>query len=69
MSAATLPERLLSREEAAKFLNISTQTLAHWASSRRVHLPFVRVGRFARYRRADLEAFIERNLKNADVEG
>lgn len=52
-------ERLLSRIEAANFLNVAPQTLAVWATTGRYRLPYVRIGTRAMYRLADLEAFIE----------
>ena len=60
MSTAVLsaPE-LLTREQAAEYLGIRPQTLAVWATSGRYGLPFIRVGRRVRYRRADLDRFLE----------
>lgn len=54
--------RLLSRNEAAKHLNIRPQTLACWASTQRYDLPFIKVGRRVMYRLADIEQFISNNL-------
>jgi len=50
---------LLSREEAAAYLDLKPQTLACWASTRRYNLRFVKVGRNVRYRKVDLDRFIE----------
>lgn len=50
---------LLTREEAAAYLGILAQTLAVWASAQRYALPYVKVGRLVRYRRRDLDAFLE----------
>lgn len=52
---------LLSRKEAAEYLGLSEQTLAIWKSSARYSLPLIKVGRLAKYRRSDLDAFLERN--------
>jgi excisionase family DNA binding protein len=53
---------LLTRAEAAAFLNIKPQTLACWASTHRVELPFVRIGkRTVRYRLSDLQRFVDRS--------
>jgi predicted site-specific integrase-resolvase len=64
MSAVSInPATLLrTREEAADFLRVTPQTLAHWASTGRVNLPYVKVGKFARYRQSDLEAFVNANV-------
>ena len=51
---------LLTREEAAAYLGVHAQTLAMWASRGRYDLPMVKVGRAVRYRRSDLDAFLER---------
>jgi excisionase family DNA binding protein len=49
---------LLSREQAAKMLGVETHTLAVWATTGRYSLPFYRVGKFAKYRRADIEQWL-----------
>jgi excisionase family DNA binding protein len=54
-------EHLLNRAEAAEYLGVKPQTLAMWACTRSVHLPYVKVGRRARYRYADLVAFCKAN--------
>lgn len=53
------PPELLSREDAAKYLSVKPQTLALWACTKRYDLPFVKVGRSVRYRREDLDAFLQ----------
>ena len=50
---------LLTREQAADYLGIKPQTLAAWASTKRYALPYVLIGRAVRYRRAELDRFIE----------
>lgn len=50
---------LMSRKEAANYLGISPSTLANWASSKRFVLPYFRVGRAVRYRKTDLDKFIQ----------
>ena len=55
---ATTTDELLTRDQAAEFLNIRSQTLALWASTGRHNLPFVKVGRCVRYRRSDLEKWL-----------
>lgn len=53
------PPNMLTREEAAEFLGVKPGTLEVWASTQRYSLPYVKVGRCVRYRRADLDQFIE----------
>ena len=50
---------LLTRKEAAAYLGVTTQTLAIWKCTGRYRLPVVKVGRLAKYRKSDLDAFIE----------
>lgn len=52
--------QLLTPAEAAAYLNVQTQTLAVWRCTGRYDIPFVRVGHNIRYRRADLDAWLER---------
>jgi excisionase family DNA binding protein len=47
----------LSRREAARYLRVSTTALARWASSKRGPA-YYRLGRDARYRTEDLDAFL-----------
>lgn len=53
---------LLTREEAANFLGLSTQTLATWACCKRYGLPYLKIGRKVAYRRADLEKWLASRL-------
>jgi excisionase family DNA binding protein len=49
--------RLLTIEEVAEYLQVPVQTLYHWRY-KRTGPESVRVGRFVRYRRADVEAWL-----------
>ena len=49
---------LLDEKAAAEFLDIAPGTLSVWRSTGRYCIPFVKVGRRVRYRRADLEAWL-----------
>jgi len=57
------PGRLLSRDEAAKLLNMKPSTLAVWKCTHRHNIPVIKVGRLARYRYEDLLAFIDRQTR------
>lgn len=50
---------LLTPREVARMLGVSIQTLAVWRCERRYELPYVKVGACVRYRRGDLDAFLE----------
>lgn len=63
-----IPERdLLNSAEAAEYLRVTPHTLAVWRSEKRYNLPFARVGRFVRYRREDLQRFINQHLQTRSV--
>lgn len=52
---------LLNAKETAEFLRVSPYTVRLWTYQRR--FPVVKLGRRALYRRADLDVFIEHNLR------
>lgn len=58
---------LMTRNEAAAYLGVTEQTLAAWKCTGRYRLPVVKIGRLVKYRRADLEEFIQRNREVAAV--
>lgn len=49
---------LLPATDAAAILGVTPGTLEVWRCTRRYPLPFVKIGRLVKYRRADLAAFI-----------
>jgi excisionase family DNA binding protein len=59
---------LLTRNEAARYLGIKPGTLACWVSTRRYALAFVRVGSRVRYRRSDLDAWLQSRTIGAAAE-
>lgn len=65
-AAPRYESELLSRKEAAVYLGIAEQTLAIWHCTGRYDLPCAKIGRLVRYRKADLDAFIARNMKNLE---
>jgi excisionase family DNA binding protein len=60
-------ERLLSRQEAADYLGLKKETLEVWATTKRYDLPFLKVGRLAKYRLADLEQWLASRVKCSTV--
>jgi len=63
-AAKMIPERppesdLMTHEEAAAYLRIPAGSLYQWISRGRPAPRSVRLGRYRRYRKADLDAFIE----------
>uniref|UniRef100_UPI00359C6CAF helix-turn-helix domain-containing protein n=1 Tax=Bifidobacterium adolescentis TaxID=1680 RepID=UPI00359C6CAF len=49
----------MTATQVARILGVSTETLRKWRA-RRMCLPYVRVGRYIRYKAADVAAFVER---------
>jgi excisionase family DNA binding protein len=58
----TNPSELLTRAEVAKLLRVSKRTLSNWCL--RGDIPVIRITkRFVRFRRSDVEEFIEKGKK------
>jgi excisionase family DNA binding protein len=55
-------DRLMTDDEAAAYLSASTSTLNFWRTQRRGPA-FVKLGRNVRYRRCDLDRWIEANRR------
>jgi excisionase family DNA binding protein len=52
---------LMTAAEVAAMLRVEQQTLALWRCTGRSGLRFIRIGKSIRYRRADVNSFLERN--------
>jgi excisionase family DNA binding protein len=59
-------DRLLTLQEAARFLGVETGTILVWRCNGRHRIPAVKLGRnILRFRRADLEAFADKHAEPA----
>jgi predicted DNA-binding transcriptional regulator AlpA len=57
------PDSLLTEAQAAAVLNIAPATLVAWRATKRAVRPaHCRIGGAVRYRRSDIEAFIEASI-------
>jgi len=56
---ARMNARLLTPQETAELLGVAVGTLTMWRTTRRVVLPYVRVGRHVRYKPEDVRRFVE----------
>ena len=67
MTSATLSTAaaLLTPEQAAAHLDVEVQTLAQWRSSGRHSLPYLKIGRNVRYRKSDLDAWLEKRVRTS----
>lgn len=52
-------KEFLNANEAAEFLGLSKSTIYSWVASKR--LPFHRLGRALRFRKAELESWLDNN--------
>jgi excisionase family DNA binding protein len=52
-------DQLLNPAAAAEFLGVSVDTLSVWRSVGRYSIPYLKVGRLVKYRRADLEMWLQ----------
>jgi len=58
-------EKLLTPDEVAELLCVTTHTLAVWRCEQRYPLPYVKAGRLVRYKKSDVRAFIEDRTKSS----
>ena len=56
---------LLDDKAAASILDVSPGTLSVWRSTGHYNLPFLKIGRKVRYRRADLDAWLVARLRES----
>jgi excisionase family DNA binding protein len=62
------PDRLLTPEEAAKYLKVSPSTLAMWRSTQRYKLPYYKVGSsLVRYKLKDLIALAQTKTEETQL--
>ncbi len=50
---------LLSNEEAAEYIGVRKETLDAWRCIGRYQIPHIKVGRLVKYRKSDLDAWLE----------
>jgi len=55
---------LLNEQQAAEYLGVAAGTLTVWRCTGRYNLPFVKVGRFVKYKQSDLDKWIENRTQH-----
>lgn len=60
-------QNLISTEQAADYLGVTTRTLANWRSRGYPNVPFSKIGRCVRYRILDLDVYIANHSHNVEV--
>lgn len=61
VEAVTASKQWLSPREASKEYGLSVSTLAKWRMDNK-HLSFSKIGKYIKYQRADIEAFLNSNV-------
>ena len=55
---------IMKTQEVADYLNVKKQTLEVWRSKNINKIPYIKVGASVRYRRTDVEKWIQRQTNN-----
>jgi len=63
-AAAKLSNPMLTDKEAADYLGVSPGTLSVWRCTGRYNLPYVKAGRWVRYRLSDLDAWLAKRTQS-----
>jgi predicted DNA-binding transcriptional regulator AlpA len=50
---------LLKPNEVSKILGVEVETLNVWRSNKRYNLPYIKIGSLVRYRKQDIDNFIQ----------
>ena len=56
---------LMGTKETSEFLGIKKQTLYEWITQRKI--PFIKVGRLTKFRKTDLESWLDKRAKEEEV--
>jgi excisionase family DNA binding protein len=66
-SDTTLTSELLTTDQVATALGLSSRTLAAWRSSRTNSLPYLKTGSRVRYRPQDVATWLESRVRSAST--
>lgn len=62
------PAGLMTPRDAAVYIGVKINTLAVWRMTNRYGLPFVKLGKVVRYRKTDLDEWINKNISTDRAE-
>ena len=62
------PAELLTPDETVALLRVPVQLLYRWPSYQRRGPPSFKIGRYVRYRRADVESWIDRQVSSSGTD-
>jgi excisionase family DNA binding protein len=57
---------LFTPKEASEYLGVSQDTMSVWRCVGRYNIPFIKVGRLVKYRKSDLDAWLEKRTHGAE---
>ncbi len=63
-----MTEKLLNTLEASQYLGVTRDTLAVWRTTRRYELPYIKVGRLVKYRKSDLDNWLNERTREKQNE-
>lgn len=58
---------LLPPLEAGAYIGVTENTLSVWRCTKRYAIPYIKVGRLVKYRKSDLDAWLESRTRNSGV--
>ena len=60
-------DSLYAPDQTAQYLGVTEQTLAVWRCTGRYDIPYIKVGRLVKYRKSDLDAWLEKRTYGGEV--
>lgn len=60
-------EELMTTQEVADYLRIKKQTLEAWRSKNINNIPYIKIGTSVRYRRRDVEEWVQKQLNKGSL--
>ena len=61
------PSALIGEAETAEILSVKRETLTSWRHTRKVDIPYCKIGRCVKYRASDLRQFIQSNMQRVSA--
>jgi excisionase family DNA binding protein len=65
--ASLLRSDLLNTEQAAAYLGVTSRTLEVWRCTKRHAIPYIKVGRLVKYRKAELDHWLAQQTIGANL--
>ena len=56
-------QQLLTTQQAAEYLAVTPSILVNWRCTKRVKVPYLKIGNAVRYRKSDLDKFLEQQIQ------